>query len=129
MTILETNYKNMKTSQLIALFIGAVLPFSACREAEPERPGTEPRYVDIPVSLGREDETQDGTRSIVDIEVENFQKAALFAFDAKTGTVLTYTGGKDEETVAAFPRAKNFSWSLIGTAEVFFYNHCRFRIV
>ena len=102
----------MKTSQLIALFIGAVLPFSACREAEPERPGTEPRFVDIPVSLGREDETQDGTRSIVDIEVENFQKAALFAFDAKTGTVLTYTGGKDGEAVAAFPRAKNFSWSL-----------------
>ena len=102
----------MKTTSFIALFIGAILPFTACREAEPERPGTEPRYVDIPVSLGREDETQEGTRSIVDIEVENFQKAALFAFDAKTGTVLTYTGGKDGEAVATFPRAKNFSWSL-----------------
>ena len=102
----------MKTTQLIALFIGAVLPFTACREAEPERPGAEARYVNIPVSLGRENEAADGTRSIVDIEVENFQKAALFAFDAKTGTILTYTGGKDGEPIAAFPKAKNFSWSL-----------------
>ena len=102
----------MKTTQLIALFIGAVLPFSACREAEPERPDTEPRYVDISISLGREDETQDGTRSIVDIEVENFHKAALFAFDAKTGVILTYPGGKDGEPVVAFPGTKNFSWSL-----------------
>ena len=92
--------------------IGAVLPFTACREAEPERPGAEARYVNIPVSLGRENEDADGTRSIVDIEVENFQKAALFAFDAKTGAILTYTGGKDGEPVATFPRAKNFSWSL-----------------
>jgi len=102
----------MKTTQLIALFIGAVLPFTACREAEPERPGTEARYVNIPVSLGRENEAADGTRSIVDIEVENFQKAALFALDAKTGTILTYTGAKDGEPIAAFPKAKNFSWSL-----------------
>ena len=102
----------MKTNKLIALFIVALLPFSACREAETDRLEAGSRYVDVPITLGREDEGEDGTRSLVDIEVENFQKAALFAFDAKTGTVLTYTGGKDGEAVAAFPRTKNFSWSL-----------------
>ena len=105
------NHKKMKTSKLIALFIGAFLPFTACREAEPDQPGRETRYVDVSVSLGRADESEEGTRSIVDIEVENFQKAALFAFDAKTGEVLTYSSGNGEP-VAVFPRAKNFSWSL-----------------
>ena len=105
----------MKTNRLIALFIGALLPFSACREAGPDLPEAVARYVDVTVTLGREDEAEDGTRSIVDIEVENFQKAALFAFDAKTGAILTYTpgsGGQPGEPVAAFPRQKNFSWSL-----------------
>ena len=105
----------MKTNKLIALFIGASLPFSACREAGPDLPEADARYVDVTVTLGREDEAEDGTRSIVDIEVEHFQKAALFAFDAKTGTILTYTpgsGGQPGEPVAAFPRQKNFSWSL-----------------
>ena len=105
----------MKTNKLIALFIGASLPFSACREAEPDQLEAGARYVDVPVSLGRADEAEDGTRSIVDIEVEHFQKAALFAFDAKTGAVLTYTpgsGGPTGEPVVAFPREKNFSWSL-----------------
>ena len=105
----------MKTNKLIALFIGAALPFTACREAEPERPEADHRYIDVSVSLGREDEMEDGTRSIVDIEVENFQKAALFAFDAKKGTLLTYTpgsGGRDGEPVVAFPRQKSFNWSL-----------------
>ena len=67
------------------MFIGALLPFSACREAGPDLPEADARYVDVTVTLGREDEAEDGTRSIVDFEVENFQKAALFAFDAKTG--------------------------------------------
>ena len=105
----------MKTNKLIALFMGAFLPFTACREAEPDRPDAGTRYVDVDIFLGREDEPEDGTRSIVDIEVENFQKAALFAFDAQTGTILTYTpgsGGQDGEPVVAFPRQKNFSWSL-----------------
>ena len=105
----------MKKNKLIALSIGALLPFAACREAEPERPAADARYIDVAVTLGREGEQEDGTRSIVDIEVENFQKAALFAFDAKTGAVLTYTpgsGGQEGAPVAAFPRQKNFSWSL-----------------
>lgn len=105
----------MKKNKLIALSLGFLLPFTACREAEPDQPEATVRYVDVTVTLGREEGAEDGTRSIVDIEVENFQKAALFAFDAKTGTILTYTpgsGGQDGTPVAVFPRQKNFSWSL-----------------
>lgn len=114
----------MKTNKLIALFIGAALPFAACREAGPDQPQPGTRYVDVPVSLGREDEPEDGTRSIVDIGVENFQKAALFAFDARTGAVLTYSpgsGGQEGAPVAAFPRQKSFSWSLPTGVEMDIY--------
>ena len=81
----------MKSSKLITLLIGAILSFPACRETEWDRAETKDRFIDVPVSLGQINESDDDTRSIVDIEVENFQKAALFAFDAKTGEILTYT--------------------------------------
>lgn len=97
----------MKTNKLITLFLGALLPFSACREAEPERPEAEERFTDVAVSLGREDESED-TRSIVDIQVENFRKAALFAFDAGTGVLLM----RGAEPVAVFPTTPSFNWSL-----------------
>ena len=101
----------MKMNKLIAFFLGAVLPFAACREAEPGQPETEARFTDVTVSLGRED-SSDGTRSLVDIQVENFQKAALFAFDAGTGVLLTRTVGQATEPVAVFPTSPRFSWSL-----------------
>ena len=104
----------MKTSKLITFLMGAVLSFSACRETEWDRPENN-RFIDVSVSLGQVDESEDGTRSIVDIEVENYQKAALFAFDAKTGELLTYTpgsGGQTGSAVAIFPEKKSFSWSL-----------------
>ena len=104
----------MKTSKLITFIMGAVLSFSACRETELDRPVND-RFIDVSVSLGQVNESEDGTRSIVDIEVENYQKAALFAFDAKTGELLTYTpgsGGQAGTAVAIFPEQKSFSWSL-----------------
>lgn len=104
----------MRTSKLITFLMGAVLSFSACRETEWDRPENN-RFIDVSVSLGQVDELEDGTRSIVDIEVENYQKAALFAFDAKTGELLTYTpgsGGQTGSAVAIFPEKKSFSWSL-----------------
>ena len=105
----------MKANKLITFLMGALLSFPACRETEWDRPETKDHYIDVSVSLGQFDESEDGTRSIVDIEVEHFQKAALFAFDAKTGEILTYTkdsGGQTGEAVAVFPQQKNFSWSL-----------------
>lgn len=104
----------MKTSKLITFLMGALLSFSACRETEWDRPENN-RFIDVSVSLGQVDELEDGTRSIVDIEVENYQKAALFAFDAMTGELLTYTpgsGGQTGSAVAIFPEKKSFSWSL-----------------
>ena len=105
----------MRTSKLITFLLGAILSFPACQETEWECPEYKDRYIDVSVSLGQFDESDDGTRSIVDIEVEDFQKAALFAFDAKTGEVLTYTpgsGGQVGTAVAIFPHQQNFSWSL-----------------
>ena len=113
----------MKTSKLITFLMGAVLSFSACRETEWDRPENN-RFIDVSVSLGQVDESEDGTRSIVDIEVENYQKAALFAFDAKTGELLTYTpgsGGQTGSAVAIFPEQKSFSWSLPTEKEMDIY--------
>ena len=103
----------MKTNKLIPLILSALVPFSACRETEPDQPETRSRYVDVAVSIGQAGEAAT-SRSIVDIQVENFQKAALFAFDAATGALLTRpseTGGAPEP-IAAFPRQRDFSWSL-----------------
>ncbi|MBR6883321.1 MAG: DUF4906 domain-containing protein, partial [Bacteroidales bacterium] len=103
--------------------MGAVLSFSACRETEWDRPENN-RFIDVSVSLGQVDELEDGTRSIVDIEVENYQKAALFAFDAKTGELLTYTpgsGGQTGSAVAIFPEQKSFNWSLPTEKEMDIY--------
>ncbi len=94
----------------ISLFLSALLcgtTLAACRQAEPERPRTPVRMTDVTVTLGQAGES-DQTRSIVDIEVESFQKAALFAFDAETGILLTAPGG----TVTAFPNRKQFNWPL-----------------
>ena len=105
----------MKTSKLITLLMVIFLPFSACREADCGPSESPDRYVDISVSLGMAGEAETDTRSIVDIEVERFQKAALFAFDAQTGLLLTYTpgsGGQDGAPIAIFTQSKNFSWSL-----------------
>ena len=103
----------MKTNKFIPFILGALIPFSACRETEPDQPETRSRYVDVAVTIGQADEAA-GSRSIVDIQVENFQKAALFAFDAATGTLLTRPSemGGTPEPIAAFPRQRDFSWSL-----------------
>ena len=112
----------MKTNKLIALFIGAFLPFTACRQAEPDRLEADARFIDVTVSVGREDESE-GTRSLVDIQVENFQKAALFAFDPGTGVLLTRasTVGGQAEPVAVFPTKPSFSWSLPTDREMDIY--------
>ena len=96
----------MKTCLFLsALLCGAAL--ASCRQACPENPETPVRMTEVAVTLGQAGETDD-TRSLVDIEVEHFQKAALFAFDAETGLLLTTSGG----TVTVFPTRKTFNWSL-----------------
>lgn len=103
---------NIKT--LIAIVGGAVIGTSACRQALSEEPMDKTLYREVTVSLdeGMEDT---GTRSIVSIEIEDFQKAALFAFDPGTGTLLTYgaDAGLDEGRPVAMETTKqSFSWFL-----------------
>ena len=80
---------------------------ASCRQAGPELPETPLRMREVTVTLGQAGETEE-TRSIVDIGVEDFQKAALFAFDPQTGLLLTGPDG----TVSAFPTRKTFNWPL-----------------
>ena len=104
----------MNTNKLTPLILGAIIPFSACRETEPDQPESHCHFVEVAVSLAQAGEAE-SSRSIVDIQVENFQKAALFAFDAETGVLLSRspeTGGGTPEPVVAFPRQRDFSWSL-----------------
>ena len=74
----------MKIKLFLLAAFGAVLSLSGCR---PEQDGpSEDRtvYREVAVSLGQADE-EPGTRSLVSIDIEHFQKAALFAFDPQTG--------------------------------------------
>ena len=104
----------MNTNKLIPLILGAIIPFSACRETEPDQPETRSHYVEVAVSLAQAGDAE-SSRSIVDIQVENFQKAALFAFDAGTGVLLTRaseSGDGMPEPVVAFPSQRDFNWLL-----------------
>ena len=101
----------MKNSLLpLIIFSLALLP--ACHHPEPESPDGAKRFAEIAVSLGQAD-GEDETRSMVDIDVENFQKAALFAFDPETGLLLTREdAGSGVQPVVAFPLQKSFNWVL-----------------
>ena len=99
---------------MTAALLGAALASSAC-QTEPDRTEPAVRYIDVQVSLGQADDEGNDTRSMVDIGVENFQKAALFAFDAETGTLLVRPSESHPDQmvpVVVFPTKKNFSWSL-----------------
>lgn len=94
---------------------------TACRQAEPALPEKpSPYYCSVPVRLGQSDDTDEGTRSLVSIDVENFQKAALFALDPQSGSVLTYgenAGDQAGGPVAILTERQTFHWALpIGTA-------------
>lgn len=70
-------------------------------------------YIDVPVSVGEDDGSPD-TKSLVSIEVEDFHKAALFAFKASDHKILpSQTGG----TLTLTTEEKTFSWSLPSNVE------------
>ena len=65
-------------------------------------------YIDVPVSVGENDDSPD-TKSLVSIDVEDFQKAAIFAFKASNGTILPNPDGDPLVTTTS---EKSFTWSL-----------------
>ena len=73
-------------------------------------------YGDVNVSLGQADFTDaDGsaTKSLISVDTEDFVDAYLFAFNASTKKILTYTDGTP---MAIYTTSKTFDWTLaIGT--------------
>ena len=65
-------------------------------------------YINVPVSVGENDDSPD-TKSLVSIDVEDFQKAAIFAFKASDGTILPNPDGDPLVTTTS---EKSFTWSL-----------------
>jgi predicted small lipoprotein YifL len=111
----------MKNKFLQFIILLASLGLASCGQQEADPVGTlSPAYRCFQVQLGQADDTDAGTRSLVSIDVENFQKAALFALDPQTGTVLTYAenaGDRSGEPVAILTTRQTFSWALpTGTA-------------
>lgn len=73
-------------------------------------------YGDINVTLGQADPINaDGsaTKSLISVDTEDFVDAYLFAFNASTKKILTYTDGSP---MAIYTTSKSFDWTLaIGT--------------
>ena len=102
-----------KSLALIA-FLVSLLALPACRQMEGPGQPMPATYRMIPVQVGQA-EAEDGTRSLVSIEIEHFQKAALFALDPVSGTILTY--GDNAGDLAGQPMAlrterQHFQWAL-----------------
>lgn len=104
----------MKIKSFLFAVFGAVLSLSGCRTEQGGQSDGPTAYRAVAVSVGQADENPE-TRSIVSIDIENFQKAALFAFDSGTGKLLAYgpEAGLDEgRPIAVETLKQNFSWTL-----------------
>ncbi|MBQ9192622.1 MAG: DUF4906 domain-containing protein [Bacteroidales bacterium] len=102
---------------------GIFLALSACRRELPEPATEKETYREVAVRLGPQDD-QDPTRSIVSIDIENFQKAALFAFDPGSGHLLSYgseAGLDSGSPIALETRRQHFSWTLPTNREMDIY--------
>ena len=76
---------------------------------EKNGPGEEPLvFAEVPVDIGEEEMSSPDTKSVVSIEAERLQKAALFAFRASDGKIICNGG----VPVVKVTESKSFSWSL-----------------
>lgn len=83
----------MKIKSFLFTVFSTALCLSGCRSEQAGQPDGPRVYRRVAVSVGQADEGRE-TRSIVSIDIENFQKAALFAFDSETGKLLLRTGSR-----------------------------------
>lgn len=104
--------------------LAALFALTAVGCVKEDDAGKEPPlvYIDVPVSVGEDDGSPD-TKSLVSIEVEDFHKAALFAFKASDHKILpSQTGGPLTLTT----EEKTFSWSLPSNVEMNIYVLCNY---
>ena len=94
----------------LTAMLSVLLSLTACRE---EQPFTLPeearplRLASVPVTLSSSD---DDTKSLISVDVENFVCAYLFAFDATTKEIMTYHNGT--EPIATAVSSNTFNWTL-----------------
>lgn len=105
----------MKRLHSIFLGLAALVAGAACQRENPEDTTPAVRFGSVPVSL--EQSVSDGeTRSLVSIDVEDFQVASLFAFYHNTGQIAVYPdhAGDLEGSgpVAIEVTQKSFNWAL-----------------
>ncbi len=105
----------MKRLHFIILGLTALLFGAACQRENPEDLVPAVRFGSVPVSL--EQAASEGeTRSLVSIDVEDFQVASLFAFYHNTGQIAVYPehAGDLENSgpVAIEVTQKSFNWAL-----------------
>ena len=96
---------------LAAALAALLLPTSCLKETSGAGPGERAPLVSVELSLDEKAPDGDGaatTKSLVSVEAESFQKAALFAFDASSGRILL-DGGTPLTKVTT---TKTLSWSL-----------------
>ena len=96
---------------------GLLLGAAACQKEVGG--GDEPAaYASISSSLGRDTEGVDGaeTKSLISVDVENFHKAMLFAFNPSTKKILTYGSNAPAnlqgQPVMISTTTKDFEWAL-----------------
>ena len=104
----------MKIKSFLFTVFSVALGLSGCRSEQAGQADGPTVYRQVAVSVGKAEEGRE-TRSIVSIDIENFQKAALFAFDSETGKLLSYgpEAGLDEgHPIAVETHMQHFNWTL-----------------
>lgn len=113
----------MNIKSFLLMMGWAVFGLAGCRQEQAEDPAETVSYREVTVTLDNPAE-ETGTRSLVSIDIEDFQKAALFAFNPQTGTLLTY--GENAGVDAGLPvvvetTKQRFNWTLPTRTEMDIY--------
>ena len=104
-----------KLFYFLSVFL-AVAAVNSCRPEQEINEDDRMVFSDVPVNIGQDGEGDD-TKSSVSIEVEKFQKAALFAFTSSDKKIVLKNG----TPVAIETTSKSFSWSLPLNTEMDIY--------
>ena len=105
----------------LVLMVVAVFAWSCMREL-PGGEGSGVVYASVDAGVKGDDGTE--TRSVINIDAENFNKAILFAFNPSTGKILTYgaeAGQAAGQPIIMQTTSQSFSWVLPLQTAIDFY--------
>ena len=95
----------------VFLYLSLALAMTLAAGCVKEKAGPEEKplvFAEVPVDIGEEETDSPETKSLISIDAERLQKAALFAFRASDGKIIVNGGSP----VVKETTSKNFSWSL-----------------